>query len=201
MATFPLIISFYTEKTLYQFEVQNLIASCQHWNLEYCIEGIPSFGSWELNCGYKPFFILQKLLHFKKPLLWIDADGVIVNQPEDIDAFSADLSVRINEDCPTGHLSKVISSTVFINNTEQGALLVRLWAEECYRNLNNIEREYEYWDQAGLRDAIFSNKHHAKVAPLPHAYAKIFDQKGGYAPIIEHFQASRRYKKLINNSD
>lgn len=198
--SFPLVVSFYTENTLYQMEVQNLIASCIHWGLEHCIEGIPSFGSWEFNCGYKPFFLLKKLLALKRPLLWVDADGMFVKKPEKIDAFSADLSVRINDDCPEGHLSKVISSTVYVNHTEGGYQLLRFWAEECYRQLNNGDREVEYWDQAGLRDAIFLGQHRATVAPLPHAYAKIFDQTASEEAVIEHYQASRRFKKLINSN-
>lgn len=200
MTSFPLVISYYTTNTLYQLEVRNLIASCEKWGLEYCIEGVPSFGSWELNCGYKPFYILQKQHQFKKPVLWVDADGVFVSKPEVIESFSADFSVRMNDDCPEGHLSKVISSTVYVNWTENGVHLLRLWAEECYRQLSNLEREFEYWDQAGLRDAIFLKNHSAQVSPLPHTYAKIFDQKGDAKTVIEHFQASRRYKKIINNT-
>jgi hypothetical protein len=200
MRSFPLVVSYYTLDTLYQMEVRNLIASCEKWGLECSIDGISSLGSWELNCGYKPFFILQKLIEFKRPVLWVDADGVFVSQPEVIEAFSADLSVRINEECPQNHISKVISSTVYVNWTEQGTQLLRLWAEECYAQLSKTPKETEYWDQEGLRDVIFSGKHEGKIAPLPYRYAKIFDQKMDEKPVIEHFQASRRYKKIINST-
>ncbi|MES2345074.1 MAG: hypothetical protein V4494_03955 [Chlamydiota bacterium] len=200
MPSFPLVVSYYTLDTLYQLEVQGLIASCEKWGIKHHIEGVASFGSWELNCGYKPLFILQKLMQFKQPILWVDADGVFVGKPEVIDAFSADLSVRIHEESSQDHISKVISSTVYVNWSEQGALLLRLWAEECYLQLNKEAREHEYWDQEGLRDVIFKGNHQAKVTPLPHSYAKIFDQKMLEEPVIEHFQASRRYKKIINTT-
>lgn len=200
MASFPLVISCYTVNTLYQLEVQGLLQSCIHWGIEHCIEGVPSLGSWELNCGYKPFFILEKLMQHQRPVLWVDADGVFVSKPEWISAFEGDLSVRMNDDCPDGHLSKVVSSTVYVNWTKKGVDLVKRWAEECYVQLNNPDRQYEYWDQAGLRDVIFSPGHGGSVIPLPHTYAKIFDQKGESLPVIEHFQASRRLKKVINGT-
>ena len=108
---FPCVISFYTVGTLYQLEVQNLIASCEEFGIEHRIEGIESKGSWELNCAYKPFFILEKLEELGRPVLWVDADGVFIREPEVLKAFEADLATRIEEGLPSSHPSKVISAT------------------------------------------------------------------------------------------
>src|SRR5690348_12544495 len=98
MGAFPLVVSFYTKDTYYQWEVQNLIASCEKFKVEHYVEGIPSFGSWELNCAYKPFFIHQMLQKFKRPLFWLDADAVFVRKPEGLALFQeVDFSVRINQ--------------------------------------------------------------------------------------------------------
>lgn len=202
MDRFPLIVSYYTKKTLYQLEVQNLIASCEKWNLSFDIEGIDSFGSWELNCGYKPFFLFRKLQELKKPILWIDADAVILKRPEVIEAFAADLAVRINEGLPIDHPSKVISSTIFVNYTPEGAELLRRWAEEGNKQLGQNERKEEFWDQIALRNVIYNQTHNAKVIGLPLEYTKIsehpFDTEAVKDPVIEHYQASRRFKKSIN---
>jgi len=203
MNNFPLIVSYYTKKTIYQLEVQNLIASCEKWNLPIEVEGIESFGSWELNCGYKPFFLYRKLQELKKPLLWVDADAVVLKQPEVLEAFSADLAVRINEGLSPDHPSKVISSTIFVNYTREGGELLRRWAEESNRQLGEAGRKEEFWDQIALRNVIFNQSHKAKVVSMPLEYTKIsdhpFDSQAVKEPIIEHYQASRRFKNSINS--
>ncbi|MFA6119640.1 MAG: hypothetical protein WCT85_06425 [Parachlamydiales bacterium] len=76
----PTIISCYTNDTLYEEEIKDLILSCENLNLEYSIDGYDSLESWEKNCCYKPKYILKKPLGLKKPLLWIDADGIVVKR-------------------------------------------------------------------------------------------------------------------------
>jgi hypothetical protein len=204
MKDFPIVISFYTKNTPYQLEVENLINSCSRFDLEYTIEGVDSFGSWELNCAYKPFFILQKIKQLKRALLWVDADGVFLRSPEFIPAFSADFAVRINEALAENHPSRVISSTVFVNYTDGGLAVLESWAEECRKGLACEDRTQEFWDQMALRDAIQQKKLLVDVHPLPIAYAKIFDHPIDNleleAPFIEHYQAARRFKKFINNN-
>jgi hypothetical protein len=200
--TFPTVISFYTTETLYQLEVQNLIASCQAFDLETSIEGMPSFGSWELNCAYKPFFIFQKLKSLQRPLLWVDADGVFVQKPSWLSCFSCDLATRIEAELPSDHASKVISSTIYVNYTDKSAHLLRLWADECQRQLLNSGRTEEFWDQVALRNVLLANESKAKIASLPLTYVKIFDhphdQHQAPEPVIMHYQASRRLKKTIH---
>lgn len=202
METFPLVISFYTKNTQYELEVQNLIASCEKWNLEHFIEGIDSFGKWELNCAYKPFFIFNTLKRLQRPLLWVDADGVFVRHPEVIDAFNSDFATRINEELPQDHHSKVISSTIFLNYSEKTLQLLRQWMENCKKTLTDEERKEEFWDQIALRDALFDNSFNAVIKPLPISYAKIFDHpldlSSAPEAVLEHYQASRRFKKLVD---
>lgn len=201
MKEFPTVISFYTKNTPYQKEISRLIDSCKEYEVAFDIEGVDSFGSWELNCAFKPFFILKKLKELNKPLLWIDADGAFVNVPRWNEAFTADFCVRMHSNLADTHPSKVISSTIFVQPTSQAMLLLRIWAMECEKQLLDSKRSEEFWDQTALRDAIFSNKHQADVRPIPLAYAKIFDHPQDLHevanPIIEHYQASRKFKKII----
>lgn len=204
MKEFPTIVSYYTQNTLYQLEVQNLIASCAQFGLKTHIEGIESFGTWELNCAYKPFFLYQKLLELQKELLWVDADGVFVQKPERLEAFSSDLAVRINDDLPATHNSKVMSGVVYVNNTDKAKDLLRAWAKECMRQLTQEGRTEEFWDQVALRDVLLHSEVDAKVQSLPLTYVKIvnksFDEKKHGKPVIEHYQASRRYKRAVNGN-
>lgn len=194
---FPVIVSFYTKGTPYQIEVQNLIASCEKFSLEYEICGIESQGSWELNCAYKPFFILEQLEKWQQPILWVDADGVFMKSPLWQESFDKDLSVRI-EPVPDHHPSKVISSTVFVR--PEGADLIRMWIQNCRDILFDSERKQEFWDQIALRDVVLQNWD--RISPMPLSYAKIFDHPKDLVhvidPVIEHFQASRRYKGIVN---
>ena len=201
---FPLIVSYYTKDTLYQLDVQALIESLKKWNLAYHIESIESFGSWELICCFKPFFLLSKLQEFKRPLFWVDVDAVFLRKPKTLKEFSADFAVRINSALAQDHPSRVISNSIFVNDTLAARQLLKSWAALCYQALSNPDRTEEYWDQVGLRNALVSTEHRTKVENLPHAYAAIHghpvDQLEIADPIVQHYQASRRYKKLINES-
>lgn len=194
-----MVISFYTRDTFYQLEVQGLIESCKQYGIEYCVEGIATLGRWELNCAYKPFFIHQQLQIHKRPLLWVDADAVFVRKPEVLAAFNADLAVRINEDLPAEHPSRVMSGTVYANYTPGADRGIRAWAQRCQKELLRPGREAEYWDQMALRDVVVKGDC-AKIMALPKEYATIADHWKDCAdieaPVIVHHQASRRHRSI-----
>ncbi len=198
---FPCVVSFYTLGTLYQMEVQNLIASCEEFGIEHDIVGVASQGSWELNCAYKPFFILEKLKELGRPILWVDADGVFVRRPEVLEEFQADLATRIEPQLPQDHPSKVISATIYVNNTAAARSLLRAWQQECIRQCADPLRAGEFWDQVALRDVLFKAGKE-KIYSLPVAYTKIFDhpvdQEAAPDAVITHYQASRRLKNHVN---
>jgi len=197
---FPTIVSFYTKETLYQLDVQNLIASCEKFNIEAVIQGIAPHSSWELNCAYKPYFIYEKLRELQRPLLWVDADAVFEQKPAILDVFSADLAVHIEASLSPDHRSKVRSGTVFINYTDKGVELVRQWAEECNKILT---AGGEFLDQVALRNVVLANKNYADIRSLPLSYVKIFDHPRDLAevqnPVIVHYQASRRLKQTVSS--
>jgi hypothetical protein len=193
---FPLVISFYTKNTPYQLDAHHLIASCEKFGIEHYIEGIDSYGSWELNCAFKPFFIAEKLRQFERPVMWVDVDAVFVKKPKTLKVFEKDCAAYHQTDLADDHPSKVRSSTVFINHTEGGALILKAWAEECQRLLVDPQRTEEFWDQMALRN-VFLSHDPKKLGCLPVSYIKILghpvDAKCAH-PIILHLQASRRAK-------
>ncbi len=204
MSSLPLVVSFYTLDTPYEEEVKYLQASCESFQIENQIEGIPSAGSWERNCAFKPIFILKKMEECQRPLLWVDADAVFIRPLENLSVFSADFAVRIYP-CPEDHPSKIVSATLFINNTEAARNLVYLWAKECLLMLEDKERVQEVWDQDALRRVLFTKAHKAQVVPLPVEYSKIVghpgDEEECLDPVIIQNQASRRYKRWINHPE
>lgn len=174
-----------------------LVNSCERLELEHCIEGRESKESWEENCGIKPFYILEKLNQFKRPVLWVDADGAFLKMPSFDQFASFDFSVRIVDFLPKRHREKVISNTVFVNYTPQGLSIVERWGKSFQRKLKN---DPKIWDQAVLRDIVLKEKN-AKILPMPLSYSKIYDldhhRMEQDKVVIEHYQASRLFKNFI----
>jgi hypothetical protein len=199
----PIIISFYTLRTPYQQEVLHLMESIEKWGLEARIEGKESLGSWEHNCAYKPAFILQKLQQLKRPVLWVDADAVFCSPPKWEDVPVCDLALRINSSLPRTHSSRILSGTLFVNDTLKAKNLMIEWIKACTRELHalsQLKRIFgdgcSFWDQMALNEVLLRNKR-ASVRALPLSYCTIFDLDRSKQVVIEHHQASRRFKQLI----
>ncbi len=190
---FPLVISFYTKHTLYQLDAHHLIESCEKFGIEHHVEGIESFGSWELNCAFKPFFIAEKLKAFQRPVLWVDVDAVFVKKPKSLKVFEKDFAVYSQRDLANDHPSKVRSGTLYVNYNDGGVGILKAWVEECQRLLVDPQRTEEFWDQIALRNVVLSQT----VGLLPLSYIKILGHPVDAKcvnPIILHLQASRRAK-------
>jgi hypothetical protein len=200
---YPIIISCYTKNTLYEEEIKDLARSCKNLNLEFSFVGYKSLGSWEKNCCFKAKFILKKIKELKKPILWVDADGLILKKPVFDDSFfNSDISI-----CPKYASKKIISlhsGTIFINYTKNAISLLKAWDKECQMQLNDSKREGEVWDQRCLYELIFEKDYPTKFSPLPEKYCYIFDRK--YDESIRkdisiiHFQTSRIAKKFVNDN-
>lgn len=199
----PLIVSFYTKDSLYEEEIRDLILSCEALKLEYSINGVVSLGSWEKNCCYKPKFLLEKLLVYKKPLLWIDADAIIIKKPFIDNFLQYDFGFRFKYD-EKDKKQGIRSGTIFINYSEESIEFLKKWDQECQKELNNPKRTYEVWDQNCLYKLIDQYNYKIKFCELPVSYCRIFDKSEDKEEdeniYILQFQASRLYKTLINNN-
>jgi hypothetical protein len=192
---FPLVISFYTKDTPYQLDAHHLIASCDKFGIQHHIEGIDSYGSWELNCAYKPFFIAEKLRQFERPVLWVDVDAVFAQKPKILKVFEKDFAVYSQADLNPDHPSKIRSGTIYVNYTERGNNVLKSWAQECQRLLVDPKRTEEFWDQIALRNVYLGEKN---LGRLPLSYIKILGHPVDVKcpkPVIIHCQASRHAKK------
>ncbi len=194
-----IIVSFYTFRTPYEKEVINLMDSCGRHRIQADIVGVESEGSWEKNCALKPSFILGKLRQWQRPVLWVNPDAVFKQRPDFTDFACCDISVRINEFLPKDHASRIHSGTIFVQHSAPGMAILEQWAEETEKALQCQERNLEFGDQTALRDVLNRNGE-AQFLPMPLKYAKIFDFDDLFISenevIIEHYQASRRSKRL-----
>ena len=193
----PLIVSYYTAGTGYEEEVQNLIASCKKLDLQTDIVPIQSRGSWDKNCCYKPEFLLEKLDEHQRPVVWVDADAIFLKKPTLFDSLECDVALRTYEELPLDHPSKVYTGTVYFSNNEKVRSLLKRWAEESQKMLQ--EEEKEVWDQVSIKQALFGSD--VDLFPLPDTYATIYDKQitPNEDAVILHYQASRLFKKEVNN--
>jgi hypothetical protein len=110
----------------------------------------------------------------------------------------------VNEKWDDRHSSKVMSGSIFVNATQGAAALLKCWGQECIDSFLNPERAQEVWDQVALRDVILRGVRGAEVGALPWGYVTIVgnpnDEKEISDVVIAHYQASRRFKKIINEA-
>ncbi len=198
MNKFPTVVSYYTKGTGYEEEVKNLIESCERFSMPYEIDAIDSLGSWEKNCCFKPQFLLEKLKKLQSPILWLDADSVVNKKPILFEGIDCDIAVRIFDELPSDHPSKVISGTVFVNASEKAATLLEDWAKECKAMLQSGAEEV--WDQEAMRNVVFRSDAH--VMGLEEPYCMVYDKIKNKAmrdeAVILHYQASRLFRKEVN---
>jgi hypothetical protein len=189
------VISYYTWNTGYEEESKNLEQSLKDLNMDYHIEPIDSLGSWQKNCHYKPVFIKKMILAHCLPVLFVDADAIFHRYPDLFDDGSqlADCMFHLykhNIDYPKG---QVASGTLYFRYSVEALEILSDWEKMCLRNPGML-------DQLALQKVIFSGTYieNTDYKFLPAEYCKIHDFPPECAnPVIEHFQVSRKYKRLI----
>ena len=78
-----IFISFYTTDGKYPKLSVKLKKSLEKFNLKYHIVALEKcFNTWEEGTYFKPNFILQSLLKFRKPVVWLDIDTEVWQFPE-----------------------------------------------------------------------------------------------------------------------
>ncbi|MDF1809332.1 MAG: class I SAM-dependent methyltransferase [Phycisphaerales bacterium] len=191
-ASAPLIISYFTLDTPYEEEVKRLRASCEKLGIDHVIEGRASAGSWERNCAMKARFVKECSDRFTRPVLWVDADATLASAPNLLGGAEMDFAVS------KARGWQFNSATAYFNRTENGQRVLDAWVEEC-------ERAPDVWDQIHLDTAWerVAARHPLRTMWLPPSYAKIFDldlasKYGDLEPVIEQFQASRRFKQEVS---
>src|SRR3990167_2085091 len=98
--------------------------------------------------------------------------------------------------CNNSNVKELLSGTIFLRNNEKIKKLV----EEWYFEANN----YDMWEQKALAK-VLERSNNINIYPLPIEYIWINTLPNGTLPklkpegkiFIEHFQASRKYRKKI----
>ncbi len=188
----PIVINFFTANTPYEEEAKRLVASCRALGLECHSEPLPTRGDWVANCGCKPRFVLEAWRKLRRPVLWLDADAIVRARPALLDGAGCDFAVHKIDGW------QFASGTIFFNQTPLAEQLLERWVEIS-------AAQPGLWDQVTLDQAWEDLVLNAPLETLwlPDTYTKIFDRPSHFpadAVVIEHFQASRRLKKVVSEN-
>lgn len=184
-----IVIGFYTNNSPYEEEIKGLVKSCRQQKLSFVVKGYKPRGSWHRNTCIKAQFILEMMDEYpNKNLVYIDADGIVQQYPTLFDNLDADLGVHYKDG------KECLSGTIFIRNNDKMRLFIKCW-------IATMDNRPTLTDQKALDAAInkYASGQHVRVYDLPPTYTQIFDlMKGAGKPVIEHFQASRRFKRSMS---
>jgi hypothetical protein len=122
----PTIISFFTNDWEYPKHARRLKYECKKLKLNAIIENRPSAGGYLENTCLKPFYIREMLLKLQHPVLWVDVDGSIYQQPVLFDGLDADVSFC---EKPPHHNRKWHVGTMWFNYTPATLAFMDKWCE------------------------------------------------------------------------
>lgn len=196
-----IVISLYTRGTSYEGEIKKLITSLMQQNLPFHIYSYEPVGSWRANLNYKSACIIKAMETYPDhDIVFIDADGIVRQDPVLFDKLSKDhthnMAAAFHTYGPnSGDPDELLSGTLWLANNGLTRGLVKLWHKIAIENPLEIH-------QRCLKYAIKEmeeNKNPVRVFRMPWEYTCIFDyvRSRSVKPIIEHFQASRRFREEV----
>lgn len=188
----PVVVSFFTD-LFYLREAWELARSCQTFGLDYHILQVPDTGGWSQNTNHKPSFLADAVWKFKdRSVLWLDADARIRSFPSLLKDLHSPIAYHTIERKPA-------SGTVFLGRGHLREAVVERWIQE-------VADHPSLTDQVCMERAV--NGLGVVRGELPAEYCWIYDYDKGArqllhpspetcAPVIEHTQASRWFKLLM----
>ena len=124
-----IVVSYFSKDEKYIEFAEALKKGLELFNVNYYLEGIDSTGSYKQNCLYKTTFIKNCLLNFKCPILFIDVDSILVDDPykylNDINNIDFDIGVVRT---PTSK-HKYTDAIHLWNNTSMAFKVLDKWEE------------------------------------------------------------------------
>ena len=195
-----MVVGYYTVNTPYEDEAQNLIRSLNKLSINHDVIGVKTLGNWQANTRFKAGFMLDMLIKWPNHrLLYVDVDAVVHKIPELFKNYTCDIAVRWQDF--RWRKNECLSGTIYMENNTRTKRICELWRDINVTEGNQSDR-MEQWNldtvinQMKVEDPNFTYKN------LPPEYTMIFDSMRGMypniSPVIEHFQASRRFKKDVN---
>jgi len=193
-----IVVSYYTRKTPYEEEVKKLVTSLMQRNLPFHIYSCNPMGSWRANLNFKSACIIKAMETYPDyDIVFIDADGIVRRNPTLFDKLSEEHKYNMAATFHTygpksGSPDELLSGTLWLANNGLTRGLVKSWHRIAVENPLEIH-------QRCLKYAITEmeeNNNPVKIYRMPWEYTCIFDyvRSRGVKPVVEHFQASRRFR-------
>ncbi len=194
-----MVVGYYTVNTPYEEEAQNLIQSLNKLGLNHDISGVKTLGSWQANTRFKAGFMLDMLIKWPNHrLLYVDCDAVVHKSPDLFKNYNCDIAVRWQDF--RWRQNECLSGTIYMENNERTKRICELWRDINVQEGNESSR-MEQWNLDTVINQMKSDPNFT-YKNLPPEYTMIFDSMRGMypnvIPVIEHFQASRRFKSNVN---
>jgi hypothetical protein len=201
-----MIISYATKGIYEEILNTHLLPTLKKYNLKYDIEIVENFKSWQSNTYFKATFIRNKLLQYKKDLIWIDVDATIEKYPTllynipqeyDIALFYLDWYLHWRNK-PNQIKRELISATMFFRYKPRVINLLNAWIKSNKKRIDT-----GVWEQKVFQDVLkqFSN---IKIYYLPVEYCAIEKHDKTLPtyikdPVIIQHQCSRWCKYKVKN--
>lgn len=200
--------SFYTENTPYQdvimeYFVPSAMNLFYNNGVKWKIQGVENQGTWIKNVAQKPKVILEMLesIEDNKLLVFLDADTKINKYPVLFDQIPEEYDIGFHTldwgtwyNRPENQTKELLTGTMFFRYNP----LVKKLLTEWYTNAILSNK----WEQKVLENLIV-NFPNIKIFPIPLEYCYITSMPNGKPPfvkcdpIISHYQASRKLKRVI----
>lgn len=187
------VISFYTPDWKYPEYAKNLADDCTRLGLEFAIEPRDSTDSYVGNCNLKPNFIRDKLQELKRPVLWMDVDGIINLCPE---IFFSDKihNFDIAANRSQKDSTRIHVGSIWFNYTATTVELVNAWCESVANR--------------GIDDSVFNGlwtqfSQKIKLYELPDEYFYILPRIDSAVPdniCIAHRLSNSPLKQTYKNN-
>ena len=183
-------ISYWTPP--YQKAAMRLKASLDKLGLASDINEIPDKG-WQANVRHKPTYILEMLRKHEDAyaVVWIDADGDVVQKPELFWQIEDDLAVRFLH-WQAKDVDELLSGTVFARRTDNMLKAMEAWIKELAVAPQNLSCP----EQRTLQNMLPTLP--ITVNRLPEPYCRILKDRGRHGvpadSVIVHYQFSREVR-------
>jgi len=200
-----IIVSFYTKNTPYdQVFREYLGKSLKKYDLPSVIYARENLGTWQKNVALKPECILIALHDYPGAnLAFIDADATLEQYPTLFEKMPKDVDIAVhyldkNEWYQNTYKPRyeLLTGTMWFRNSEKVRRLVQLWLSDAQR-LGIVE-------QKCLQNVLEKNQGAYNIYKLPVSYAYMESLPNGQKPFVKvdkptiiHYQASRKYRRLI----
>lgn len=191
------VISYYTKYSPYEGEIQNLVQSLQRFNLPYHIYCEPSRGSWIKNVQINEELILRAMGQYPgKAIVSLDADAVVQRYPVLFETLDCEFGAHYHI-WTKGNRKELFCSTMYFKNCDS----TKLFLQDCLLRYKQVPETRQQPNMMAVFEGRWGStvwRNLLKFTNLPPQYCKIFDLMSEIKfPVIEQFQASRRFKNKV----